>query len=519
MKILIVFLNDRKRTLILPALAVIIATLKQGGIDTKVFDTSFYSENKRLHEEDSKEEAGIFQKIDYSKIGVKIKTGLEKDFIDTIDAWKPDVIAFSVHSYIFDPAVELSRLVKEKFGDKIKVIFGGIHVTLDYNNIFQEKSIDYFCVGEGELALLEFCQKMGKGESLTDIKNIWYRKDGQLVKTGLRPPVDLDSLPNPDWEEFAEYHQYGPWRGKLVKMALVEFSRVCPFSCAYCGNQIMIEEYAKHGIKMGPHHKSPKKFIEELKHLKDRYHLEFIAIMDGTFLSFPDNVLEELSELYTKEIGLPFYVTTTASSISEKRIVLMEKMGCVCLNLGVENGDFEYRKKYMNRPWPDELIINAFKMVKKSSIEARAYNIIGAPFETRETIMKTIEMNRKIGADSSSLAIFIPFPGSKMRDLCIEKGLFGADQKIEGDGTIPVIKNDDLTNDEIIGLFNTFTLYLKVPKEMFPIVRLAEENNKFAEKLRNVLKEIYLSGNKQGNKDEMVRIKEENDNFRNPVAK
>lgn len=54
---------------------------------------------------------------------------------------------------------------------------------------------------------------------------------------------------------------------------------------------------------------------------------------------------------------------------------------------------------------------------------------------------------------------------------------------------------------------------------MFPIVRLAEENNKFAEKLRNVLKEIYLSGNKQGNKDEMVRIKEENDNFRNPVAK
>lgn len=492
MKILFVRVNEIKRTSIPPSLAVIIAVLKQGGIKTKVFDTSFYSENKRLLEEEAEEEAGIFQKIDYSIIGVKTKSDLERDFIDTINIWKPDIVAFSVHSLIFDPAVKLSRLVKEKFGNKIKVIFGGIHITLDYDNAFREESIDYFCVGEGELTLLEFCQKMERGEPLTDIKNMWYRKDSQLVKTGLRPPINLDFLPNPDWEEFEEYHQYGPWRGKLLKMALVEFSRVCPFSCAYCGNQIMIDEYAKHGIKLGPHHKSPKKFVEELKFLKEKYHLEFIAIMDGTFLSFPDEVLEELSDLYVKEIGLPFYITTTASSISEKRVALLKKMGCICVNIGVENGDFEYRKKYMNRPWPDELISNAFNIVKKSSIEARAYNIIGAPFETRETIMKTIEMNRKIGSDSSSLAIFVPFPGSKMRDLCIEKGLFDANQKIEGCGTVPVIKNDNLTNDEIIGLFNTFILYLKVPKELFPIVRLAEKNNEFAEELRNSLKKIYL---------------------------
>lgn len=492
MRILFVRINDVKRTSIPPSLAVIIAVLKQGGIKTKIFDTSFYSENERLREEEEKEEAGIFQKIDYSQIGVKTRTGLEKDFIDAINVWQPDAVAFSVHSLIFDQAVRLSKLVKGKFGDKIKIIFGGIHITLDYENVFREESIDYFCVGEGELALLEFCRKMEKGESLADIKNMWYRQDGRLVKTGLRPPTDLDSLPNPDWSEFEEYHQYGPWRGKLVKMALVEFSRVCPFSCAYCGNQIMVDEYAKHGIKLGPHHKSPKKFVEELKFLKEKYQLEFVAIMDGTFLSFSDGVLEELSVLYAKEINLPFYITTTASSISEKRVALLKKMGCICINIGVENGDFEYRKKYMNRPWPDKLIINAFDVVKKSGIEARAYNIIGAPFETRKTIMKTIEMNRKIKPDSSSLAIFVPFPGSKMRDLCIEKGLFDANQKIEGDGNVPVIKNDNLTNDEIIGLFNTFMLYLKVPRVFFPVVRLAEKNNKFAEGIRGLLKKIYL---------------------------
>jgi len=490
MKVLFVMLNDRKRTLIPPSLAVLISTLKNNGIDTKLFDISFYAENGRMHDEDSKEDAGIFQEIDYSKIGVKKKYGLEKDFLECVSSFQPDLIAFSVHSFTYEIALTFSKLVKNNFGDKIKNIFGGIHITLDYKNI-NDESIDFMCVGEGELALMELCQKMDKKEPLKNIKNIWYRENGNLVQTGLRELIDMDKLPMPDWEEFVDYHQYGPWRGKLVKMALAEFSRVCPFSCTYCGNRIMIDTYAENGITLKARHKSPKKFVDELRFLKERYKLEMVAILDGTFLSFPDDCLEELSELYSKEINLPFYITTTASSITRKRVKLLKKMGCLCINLGVENGDYEYRKRYMNRPWPNEIILNAFKIVKEIGIEARAYNIIGAPYETRETIMKTIELNRLIEADSSSLAIFIPFPGSHLRDLCIKDGLFGENQKIKGDGTIPNIKSETLSDDEIIGLYKTFTLYLKVPKELFPIVKLSEDNNEFSEKLRKTLMEIY----------------------------
>jgi radical SAM superfamily enzyme YgiQ (UPF0313 family) len=501
MKVLLVMLNDRKRTLIPTNLAVLIAMLKKNGIEVKLFDTSFYLENERLREEDMKESAGVFMKIDYSKIGVEYKTGLEKDFIKTISDWKPDLVGFSVISFTYGQAVALSKLLKNRFKDKVKTIFGGVHVTLDYEQVAREKSVDFMCVGEGEEAFVEVCKKMENEEPLTGIKNVWYAKDGKLVQTGLRPPLDMDSLPPPDWEEFAKYHQYGPWRGKLVRMALVEFSRVCPFSCAYCGNNIMIETYAKNGVRLKPRHKSPKKFIAELKYLKDRYNLEMVAIMDGTFLSFPDDCLEELAELYAQQIKLPFYITTTASSITEKRTELLKKMGCVCINMGVENGDFEYRKEYMNRPWPDRLIVNAFKIVKDAGIEARAYNIIGGPFETRETIMKTVALNRQIKADSSSLAIYIPFPGSKMRDLCVEKGLYNPNQKIKGDGTVPNITSSCLSDDEIIGLYNTFVIYLKVPSELFPVVSLAEGNNEFAEKLREVLKDIYIypKGKKETN--------------------
>jgi len=105
--------------------------------------------------------------------------------------------------------------------------------------------------------------------------------------------------------------------------------------------------------------------------------------------------------------------------------------------------------------------------------------------------MKTIELNRTIQADSSSLAIYIPFPGSELRNLCVEQGLFKEGQKIRGDGTIPNIKSATLTDDEIIGLFKTFTLYLKVPKELFPVVKLTEENSEFSERLRKIMMELY----------------------------
>lgn len=489
---LFVIINERKRTLIPHSLSTLIAMLKTNGISVRLFDTSFYEENARLVDEDKKEDAGVFKETDYSTIGVKVKHGLIKDFIDTIRSFQPELVGFSVDSYTFESAVKLSRIVKKHFGKSTKTIFGGIHVTLDYENIFKEKSIDFLCVGEGESALLDLCKRIEKGEMTTDIKNIWYEKNGRLVKTGLREPVDLDSLPIPDWEEFASYHQYGPWRGKLVKMVLAEFSRICPFACAYCGNRIMIDTYAAHGVRLKPRHKSPKKFVSDLKYLKDKFKIEMVAILDGTFLSFPDSVLAELAPLYKKEIGLPFYITTTASSITERRAALLKLMGCICVNIGVENGDFDYRKKIMNRPWSDRMLIRGFDTVKKFGMEGRAYNIIGAPHETRETIMKTIELNRKINPGSSSLAVYIPFPGSKMRDMCVADGLFGKNQKIVGDGTVPVIKSNALSNNEIIGLFKTFMLYLKAPLNMYPLIKIAEGNSPDAEKLRKELQKIFL---------------------------
>ena len=70
---------------------------------------------------------------------------------------------------------------------------------------------------------------------------------------------------------------------------------------------------------------------------------------------------------------------------------------------------------------PDEIIIKAFKEFENTSIRISANNIIGFPTESREDIMKTIELNRKINPDSVVLNAFRPYSGTELRKICIEK--------------------------------------------------------------------------------------------------
>ena len=125
-------------------------------------------------------------------------------------------------------------------------------------------------------------------------------------------------------------------------------------------------------------------------------------------------------------------------------------------------------------------------------MEVRSYNIIGLPFQNRKDIFDTIELNRLCNVDSVSMSIFMPYEGTPLRDVCIQNGLFDPRNEIPGDGTAPVIRNPDLTDDELMGLYNTFALYVKAPKSMYSQIALAEGASPEALQLRKQLMDKYL---------------------------
>lgn len=483
-KIMFIAVNDRMRTVIPLNVSYLSAAVKKAGFESVIFDTSFYGEQERLIDEKQMEETGMFKSVDYSSIGVRlINRDLTADMLKIIAEEKPDIIGFSVFSQSKRLNFNLASSIKRRF-KQIPIIMGGVHINVDPIEVLKLDYVDYVCLGEGEEALVELMAKLLRGEDASQVRNIGWKEKGRIILNPMRPVQPLDNLPFPDWDSFAPYHQYGPYRGKLLKMATVEFSRTCPYHCSYCGNKIIGKHYENSGLKMAYRHKSPKHWVAELKKMKDEYGVEFLFVVDGTFLAQSETVLEDLAALYAKEIGLPFFACATVHCLTERKAKLLKDMNCVCINMGLESGNEEYRKKYLDRSMSNEKILKTFKLAKNAGLDTRSYNIIGLPFETRENIFETIELNRQCEVCSTSVSIFMPYEGTKLREMCIRENLVDENQEVFGDGTEPLIYNPNLSHKELLGIYNTFPLYVLAPKEEYPTIRASEADTEEAKNLR-----------------------------------
>ena len=72
----------------------------------------------------------------------------------------------------------------------------------------------------------------------------------------------------------------------------------------------------------------------------------------------------------------------------------------------------------------NEQIIEAFKVAKKADLKTKSFNIVGFPHETNEHFHDTVALNQVVNPDTLTIAIFDPYPGTKLYNQCKEKKLF-----------------------------------------------------------------------------------------------
>jgi hypothetical protein len=98
-----------------------------------------------------------------------------------------------------------------------------------------------------------------------------------------------------------------------------------------------------------------------------------------------------------------------------------------------------------------------------------------------------------------NIFLFAPFRGCELYDLCIEKGLLSTgsvtnktDMAMES-----VLDFPDSFKKELSGLLKTFNLYVKLPEEYYPQIKIAEKDDPkgiaMFEKLGNLLRDTKNS--------------------------
>ncbi|MEE9488033.1 MAG: radical SAM protein [Candidatus Brocadiales bacterium] len=484
-RVLLVNCNTMMDTLITAGISILAACLKNEGMEVRLFDTTFYKTADRTGDE-AREYALQVKKTDFNKLGiVPNETDVIEDFKKVVDEFKPDLIGLSCIEVTYKLGIEMLEAVRQT---GIPTLVGGVYATFSPHIIIREDCVDMVCIGEGELALTELCKRMRDGGDITNVQNIWIKKDGKLYKNELRRSMDMRQLPYQDWGIYEKKRFWKPMGGKISTTGTFEMNRGCPYSCTFCVNSGLNELYSNHG---GYYREQDiPRLIDEMLQKKEEYNLQFVYLVAESFLTTTKKRIQEFVRLYP-QVGLPFWIEARPESITEEYVDILESVSCEGISIGLESGNEDVRRNVLGRNITNETTIRAFRMFEDSRIRVSANNIIGFPTETRENIFETIELNRQINTNGVMVSYFSPYRGSSLREVCELEGYLKEEDIAMDYRLAPTLDMPQLSSSELAGLQKAFPLYVKFPKSEWPLIRICEGNSPKADSLYKEMSQIY----------------------------
>jgi radical SAM superfamily enzyme YgiQ (UPF0313 family) len=325
--------------------------------------------------------------------------------ISKILAENPDLIGISSSTPAVPKTLEIAEKIK-KINSKIKIIVGGPHASILYQELLDSPWIDFCARGEGENIMREIVRCFKNKKPLAKILGISYKRNKKIISNSDMPLIEnLDSLPFPAWYLF-DLKKYKNFVSNEKLSLPIVTSRGCPFNCTFCYKGIFGKRWR---------FRSPKNIIEELKYIIKKFHIEEFSIADDNFTLNPKRAIEFCEHIIKNKIKIKWRCTNgiRADLASHKLFNTMKMAGCYLVAFGVETGDEEILKK-INKGETINQIKNAFKIAKEEKLETLGFFMFGNLGENEKTMEKTIRLAKEINPDYAQFSIATPFPGSAM---------------------------------------------------------------------------------------------------------
>jgi anaerobic magnesium-protoporphyrin IX monomethyl ester cyclase len=471
-RVLLVYPNLQMVNLLPSNISILSACLRERGFAVSLFDTTLYPVEEQSIDQRRVEYLQV-RPFDLERYGIRYKeTDVFSDFAEKVRSFRPGLIALTMVEDTFPLAL---RLIRSLGNREVPAIAGGVHVLLNPEEILRQPEIDMICFGEGEEALPDVCERLARGGNPAGIPNIWTKGKGGIVRSPMRPLVDLDAIPYNDFTLFEEARFFRPMQGKVFRMIPIEVDRGCPYHCTFCAAPSLRSLYKKECGGQYFRVKSNGRILAELEAQVRKYRAEYLYFNSETFLAMNNERFQEFARAYRERIRLPFWCQSRIETITEDRVGTLEEMGCDRISVGIEHGNEEFRKQVLRKNFTNRQVLDAFAIFARHRIPVTVNNMIGFPGETRSLAFDTIRLNRAINADSTNCFAFKPYHGTHLREVAIRDGYLRAEDPVQTlvESTLDMPR---FPKEEINGLLRTFPLYVKFPEDRFDEIRRAEAN-------------------------------------------
>ena len=340
--------------------------------------------------------------------------------VQTIADMKPDLIGVSAYTPDFNLNLELSTQIKANFPN-IPLVLGGPHVTI-MPEVLLNSPFDLGVLGEGEETFKEVIQSFLDSpepqrfrENIKTINGIAYADEGRIVLTPPRPLIEnLDSIPPPDISRVTT--------PRVEESNIFVTSRGCPYLCAYCAARAMW----KRSIRFH----SPDYVAEELAWRNRTRGEEVFHPKDDMFAIKPARLIAIAEALEKRGLAGKISIETAhtrANLITDELCRAMVRLGVKSVNCGFESGSSRILKLIKDGPASPEIHQRAITTCNRHGISVVATFMMALPTETEEDLKLTYEFIRRNNISSPNIFLAIPFPGTKLYEMALERRVIGPD--------------------------------------------------------------------------------------------
>lgn len=299
-----------------------------------------------------------------------------EETLKEIEELHPRFIGFSALTNQATDILSLAKVCQARL--KCKLIFGGLHFSACPEEALNLGGI--VIKGEGENALLDLCQG----------KNI----NSKIVRGS--PLEDIDDIPIPP----PKFLNRTIWSSTEYLMMT---SRGCPYTCYFC----LKSEFKRGGIRFH----SIDYICRYIEYLMHRYRVKTFFFMDDILTVNRERVIGLCREIKRRKIKASFKCFGHVNFLDEDVLSLMKKAGFYQVQIGVESGDQELLDK-LGKHIDLGKVREGVRKIRKAGLDVVTLFMIGNITETEESIKKTIDFARELGA-KNWFSYAIPFPGSQ----------------------------------------------------------------------------------------------------------
>ncbi|MBN1868987.1 MAG: radical SAM protein [Candidatus Omnitrophica bacterium] len=381
-----------------------------------------------------------------------VRVGLSAERIkDEIEKYGPDIVGVAgMFTDQYRNSNLVCRWVKE-VNQEIYTVVGGTHPSCNPEMSLKEEFIDFVILGEGEVSFSNLLECLnGKGE-IGAIDGIGYKTNNQIFineKKSFIQNLDSIPIPNRDYLPMEKYfnlkraHGFSRYREHTNLIT----SRGCPANCVFCAiHSIWGKRYR---------FRSAENVIAEIEYLVKKYGIKEIQFEDDNLTVNRERAVKLFQGMIERNLGVCWSTPNGVAvwALDEELLELMRQSGCWYVCLAIESGSQRVLNEVIRKPLKLEKVRPIVNKCKDLGFKVDGMFIIGGPGETKEEMQQTLDFAISLKLDNVQFSIMTPFPGTPLWDICLKKGYFKQDMKLEELFIFnrANISTEDFTTEEIV---------------------------------------------------------------------